>query len=200
MIKNIIFDIGNVLADFRWREMLLDKGFEADMVERIAQASVLTPVWREYDRGVWTDEEVMKGFIQNDPEIEDELRCAYADFYNMVTIRDYAIPWVEELKAKGYHVFYLSNYPHKAEVDCPEALAFIPHMDGGILSYRDRVVKPDAEIYKLLLSRYGLVAEECVFMDDTLENVEAAEKLGIYGIHFTTKEAAEAELAKMGVK
>lgn len=200
MIKNIIFDIGNVLADFRWREFLRDKGFDENMVERIGRASVLNPVWREYDRGVWTEEEVIEGFIQNDPEIATELRRAYADFTNMVTIREYAIPWITELKEKGYKVWYLSNYPRKAEVECPEALAFIPYMDGGILSYRDKLIKPDKEIYELLMTRYDLLAEECVFMDDTLVNVEAAIALGIQGIQFTTKEAAEEELLKLGAK
>ena len=55
MIKNIIFDIGNVLSDFRWREFLLDKGFDKDMVERIGNASVLTDSWYEFDKGVLSD-------------------------------------------------------------------------------------------------------------------------------------------------
>lgn len=44
MIKNIIFDIGNVLADFRWKEFLQNKGFDEKMVARIANASVLSPM------------------------------------------------------------------------------------------------------------------------------------------------------------
>ena len=62
MIRNIIFDIGNVLTDFRWREFLEDKGFDEAMVERIAQASVLTPLWNEVDRGVWEEEKLIQEF------------------------------------------------------------------------------------------------------------------------------------------
>lgn len=200
MIRNIIFDIGNVLTDFRWKGYYQDKGFDEKMVERIANATVRTDVWCEYDRGVWTDEQVLMGFIQNDPEIEEELRMLFENFNGIVTIRDYAIPWIQELKTKGYQVWYLSNFSRKAEVECADSLAFLPYMDGGILSYQDKLIKPDHAIYELLLSRYGLKAEESVFLDDTLANVEAAEEVGIHGIHFATKEQAEEELRKLGVE
>ena len=194
MIRNIVFDIGNVLTDFRWREFLQDKGFDHETVERIAKASVMTPLWQEVDRGVWDEEKLMKEFSRLDPEIEDELRRAYGNVKGMVTKRDYAIPWLQELKRRGYRVYYLSNFSHKAYTDCQEALDFLPYMDGGILSYREKIVKPEAEIYLRLLSRYGLKAEECVFLDDTRENVEAAEKLGFKGIRFETSKQAEREL------
>lgn len=199
MIKNIIFDIGNVLADFRWREFLQDKGFHGELLERIANATVLSKEWHEFDRGVWTEEQILQAFVNNDPGIEKEIHEGFDDFTGMVIQRDYTIPWIQELKKKGYRVFYLSNFPEKAEVECPDSLTFIPYMDGGILSYKDKLIKPDAAIYELLLSRYGLVAEESVFLDDTLMNVEAAEELGIYGIQFQTKEQAEEALRKLGV-
>lgn len=197
MIRNIIFDIGNVLTDFRWREFLRDKGFDDGMVGRVARASVMTPLWSEVDRGVWSEEKLMEEFVKLDPGIERELRLAYGNVTGMVTKREYAIPWLQELKKKGYGVYYLSNFSHRAHVDCLDALDFIPYMDGGILSYQEKVVKPEAEIYLRLLSRYGLKAEECVFLDDTPANVEAAEKLGIRGICFRTKKQAEQELEKL---
>lgn len=194
MIRNIIFDIGNVLTDFRWKEFLEDKGFDEAMVKRIAKASVQSPVWNEIDRGVWSMEELMQAFIRQDPEIEEELRRAYGDITGMVTKRAYAIPWIQELREKGYRVYYLSNFSEKAYEDCADALDFLPYTDGGILSYREKLVKPDSEIYRRLLSRYSLEARESVFLDDTALNVEAAERLGIHGICFRTKEQAEEEL------
>ncbi|MCI9336508.1 MAG: HAD family phosphatase [Lachnospiraceae bacterium] len=199
MIRNIIFDIGNVLTNFRWREFLRDKGFDEAMAERIAKASVQSPVWDEIDRGVWDLEQLMQAFIDQDPEIEEELRRAYDNVTGMVTKRDYAIPWLKELKSKGYRVFYLSNFSQKSYEDCADALDFIPYMDGGILSYREKMVKPAPEIYRLLLSRYSLEAQESVFLDDTASNVEAARALGLYGICFRTKEQAEEELRGLGV-
>ena len=200
MIRNLIFVIGNVLTDFRWKEFLQDKGFDEEMISRIAAASVQNPLWCEFDRGTLSEEEMMQAFVKEAPQLEKELHLAYDDIHGMVTPRAYAIPWLQELKSKGYGVYYLSNFSKKAEVECSECLSFLPYMDGGILSYQEKLIKPDPAIYTLLLGRYGLVAEESVFLDDTLANVEAARKLGIYGIWFQTKEQAEEELRKLGVK
>ena len=199
MIRNIIFDIGNVLTDFRWNDFLRDKGFDAAMADRIAKASILTPLWNEIDRGVWSREKLMEEFVRMDPDIEAQLHMAFDNVTGMVTKREYAIPWLQELKAGGYRVYYLSNFSEKAYEDCLDALDFLPFMDGGILSFRERLIKPDAEIYRLLLSRYSMKPEESVFLDDTLANVDAARALGIHGICFRTKEHAEEELRKLGV-
>ena len=199
MIRNLIFDIGNVLTDFRWKEFLQDKGFDEEMIARIAAASVQNPLWCEFDRGTWTEEELMQAFVKEAPQLEKELHLAYDDIHGMVTPREYAIPWLQELKSKGYGVYYLSNFSKKAEGECSECLSFLPYMDGGILSYQEKLIKPDPAIYTLLLERYGLMAEESVFLDDTLANVEAARKLGIYGIWFQTKEQAQEELKMLGV-
>ena len=200
MIRNIIFDIGNVLTDFRWKEFLTDKGFDDAMIKRIARASVQSPLWNEIDRGVWDVEKLMQEFIKLDPEIEQELHRAYDNLTGMVTRRDYAIPWIQDLKAKGFKTYYLSNFAHKAHVECADALDFLPYMDGGILSYQEKLIKPDPEIYRLLLNRYSLKAEESVFLDDTPTNVEAARAVGMYGIRFETKEQAEEELRRLGAQ
>ncbi len=200
MIHNIIFDIGNVLTDFRWKGFLMDEGFSEEMALRIGRASVLHPYWNEIDRGVWTMEELIDAFVSNDPEIEAQIRRAFVDAHGIVTPREYAIPWIKELKAKGYRVYYLSNFSRKAEEECADALAFIPYTDGGILSNREKIIKPDPAFYRLLLDRYGLKAEECVFLDDTPRNVEGARNVGMQGICFQSKEQAMEELKKLGVE
>lgn len=200
MIRTIIFDIGNVLTDFRWKEFFAEKGLTGVTFERICKATVESKDWCEYDRGLLTEEEVLDRFVQNDPGIERELRESLQNVKGMVTLRDYAIPWVQELKAKGYQVLYLSNFSHKVEMECSDSLAFLPYMDGGILSYRDHLIKPQPEIYELLLERFHLVPEECVFLDDTKKNLDAAEKFGIHTILYTDRENALEELKKLGVE
>jgi len=197
MIKNVIFDIGNVLTDFRWADFLADKGFSKEEIARIAKASVLSPVWPELDRGVWSFEEVMAGFVKNDPEMEEEFHRAYDDMTDIVTIRDYAIEWIKSLKKQGFSVYYLSNFSQKIEKECEKALVFRKETDGGILSWEDKLIKPDPAIYKLCLTRFGLKPEESVFVDDTAVNVEAANKLGIHGIVFQSREQVDKELAAL---
>ena len=200
MIRTIIFDIGNVLADFRWKEFYMDKGYSGEVLESLCNATVGSPDWREYDRGVLTDEEMLKRFIKNDPEMEGVIREALADTKDMVRMRDYAIPWIQELKEKGYQVLFLSNFPEKLRWECDEELAFIPYTDGGIFSYEDKVIKPGTEIYLLLLYRFGLKPEECVFLDDSKRNIKGAAELGINTILFTDRESALLELKKLGVE
>lgn len=199
MIKNVIFDIGNVLTVFCWKKYFKSFGYSDEMVERIANASTKNLSWNEYDRGVLTEEEVLELFIRQDPEIEEELRTVNRNIKDILKRCDYAIPWIQELKEKGFKVFYLSNFFKKAEVECAEALDFIPYMDGGILSYQEKLIKPDAAIYQLLMSRYNLQAKECVFIDDRADNCEAARKLGMQAICFQNREQVVKELADMGV-
>lgn len=197
MIKTVIFDIGGVLTDFRWRQFFVDTGYDQEIIDRIIKATVMQPDWAEYDRGVMSEEEVLDAFCKNDPEIATQIKECLSNIENLVTREAYAIPWVKSLKNRGYQVLYLSNFSRKAHEDCIGALDFIPYTDGGILSYMDHVIKPEKEIYELLMSRYNLVPEECVFIDDTEKNLVTAKELGMETIHFTSKEQAMSDLEKL---
>lgn len=198
-IKNIIFDIGNVLLGFDYWNFFESFGYDKETVERLAKATAQSPDWNELDRGVLSYEEVLQRFVANDPQLELIINRVFLNLNGLLSRYDYAIPWIKELKDKGYKVYYLSNFFRKAETDCAETMDFMPFMDGGILSYRDKVTKPEPEIYQLLLSRYGLNAEESVFLDDTEKNIVGARKEGIHGIVFENRTQACEELRKLGV-
>ena len=194
MIKTVIFDIGNVLTDFSWQEMYKEKGLGGETFERVAKATVQSPYWCELDRGVMTFSEVMEKFVSLDKEMEDEIRRVLADTHGIVTGRAYATPWVCSLKEQGLKVYVLSNFSEKIWKDCKDALEFYDYTDGGIISYKEHLIKPDPAVYRLLLERYGFKPEECIFIDDLKENVEAAMAQGIFGIVFENYEQAKKEL------
>lgn len=200
MIKNIIFDIGNVLTYYTWKKHIYSFGFTEEICDRVAKATVKSNEWNEFDRGVLEDEDIIDMLVKNDPGVEKEIRQVLAHMGGLVEKADYAIPWIRELQTKGYRVYYLSNFSYKAGRECKQALDFLPYMDGGILSCEEKLIKPQPEIYRRLLEKYDLSASECVFLDDTQVNVEAARAEGIVAIRFTTKEAALPELEKLGVK
>lgn len=200
MIKNIIFDIGNVLADFSWKKRMENLGFSEELIERVADATVRSPQWNEWDLGILSSEEIIQLLMKNDSEIADDIYSFCSEFGDLVTKCSYAIPWIEQLKERGYGVYYLSNFSKKAEEECSESLDFIPYMDGGILSWHDKLTKPMPEIYQLLLKRYGLNASECVFLDDTEKNVKAAVKEGLAGIVVTDHEQAVKALEELLAK
>ena len=198
-ITTVVFDIGNVLVDFAWRPLIERSIPDAAMVDRIANASVFSKDWVEFDKGNLTIEEIIDLFVENDPEIADDIRKAFSDMTDIVTKRERTIPWIESLRAAGYQVLVLSNFSKMAVDNCPEAMKFLEHVDGGILSYKDHVVKPQEDIYRLLMERYDLEPSATVFIDDTPENIEAARKLGWRGIVFKSYEQVEEELRSLGV-
>lgn len=200
MIKTIIFDIGNVLTVFGWKDFLHSFGYPEEIEERVGKATVDNPFWHEFDKGFLSDEEMLEGFIRNDPSVEKELREIYISLHGIVTRADYAIPWIQTLKKAGYQVLVLSNFSDKVKSDNSDALDFLEYVDGGILSYRDGVIKPDPAIYRLLLDRYGLKPEECVFLDDMQQNLDAAAGFGIHTILFRSYAQAREDLKKMGVE
>ena len=199
MIRTVIFDIGNVLTGFHWREFFDSFGYDEETTKKIAAATVESDSWNEYDRGNLTDDEVLEEFVKNDPSIEKEIREVIADIGNILVRFDYAIPWIQDLKGKGYRVLVLSNFSHKAYADCGHALDFLPYTDGGILSYNEKCIKPEPEIYQKLIANYNLIPEECVFIDDLQRNLDGAAAFGINTVLFTNKEQAVEALKKMGV-
>ena len=201
MITTIVFDMGNVLVDFRWRELFREMGLHGERYERMCAATVLDPVWNEFDRGKWSDEQMLEAFIKNAPELEDVMKeFMYERFTGLLKKFDYTDEWIASLKAAGYRTYILSNFSQKAYRECADELDYISKVDDAVISYMIGLIKPDPAIYRYLLDTYDLVPEETVFIDDTKVNTEAARKFGINTILFTDKSTADAELAKLGVR
>lgn len=198
-VNTVIFDIGNVLTDFCWERHLKKFGFTREVYEKVADATVRSRAWGEFDRGL-PEEEVLAMFLENDPSVEKEIRQMFTNISDTIHMYDTTIPWIMDLKSKGYRVLVLSNLSNKTLSECAADMKFLNYIDGGILSFRDGVVKPEPEIYRLLIERYFLTPEECVFLDDRRENIEAAEKFGMHGIVFTTREEALKQLETLGVR
>lgn len=200
MIKNIIFDVGMVLVDFNWRRVLEKLGMGGELLERVADATVRSKMWNEYDRSRLRDEEILEAFVASAPELEKEIRLFWEHVADTITQYPYAVSWVKEWKEKGYRCYILSNYAKRTYELTKEALSFENLMDGVLFSYETHQTKPEPEIYQTLLARFGLNPEESVFLDDNAANVAAARELGIHAIQFATREAAVEELKKLGVE
>lgn len=194
MIKTVIFDIGNVLVNVDWWGYVNSRLETSELSESVTTAVWKSGWWEEMDRGVLPEEEVLKHIIESAPGHEDEVRLILDNFGGCLHKQDYAVPWVEELKSKGYRVLYLSNYSDFLIRANRDALEFIEHMDGGVFSHIVHMTKPDLEIYEKIISQYELVGEECLFIDDRPDNIEGARRAGINGIVFTNYEATYPEV------
>ena len=183
MIKTVIFDIGNVLVKFDWRsysEALLGK----EIAPIVTEALWKDGYWEEFDRGVLPFEEIVGRMEQAAPDYKAEIRQALAHAGDSLRQYEYAIPWILELKAQGYQVLFLSNYSEFLMEQNPEALSFLPHLDGGLFSCHAKRIKPDPRIYAMLCENCGLNPEEALFIDDNAANIEAARQFGLHAIRF----------------
>lgn len=199
-IDTIIFDIGRVLVGYGWEHLLKKVTSDPEVFRTLEQAIFKNPAWVEHDKGLLSEEAEIQDFVAAAPKYEKEIREVYENLGECVWSLDYAETWVRELKEKGYRVYALSNWPKHVYDLRGETLDFLELMDGYILSYREHVIKPDEQIFQLLLDRYGIDPKRAVFLDDTRVNVEAAKRFGIRGIVFTSQEQAREELRALGVE
>ena len=198
MIKTIIFDIGNVLVDFRWRKVYESFGLSEEDIEKLADATVRHQAWLDLDQGIITKDEAEAAYIQAAPEYREYIERIYPDMTPMLVQFEYAVPWIKELKERGYTIYILSNWSDPAYEACKDnALNFLPLVDGVVFSYKELLVKPDRKIYELICNRYAINPEEAVFLDDSAPNIQAARAYGLHGIHFTSYEQAKEELEEL---
>ena len=199
MIKNLIFDIGGVLVDFRPAGVLKDMGISEKRARVILRESIASPLWHEMDRGAIPEEEVIAAMRGNVPE---EMRVDYDRFIEegkpYLTIPfAYSAQWLKQFHDRGYGVYILSNYPvsyfeaHKAGFE------FLKYTDGRVVSGYVKLLKPDPAIYRCLLEKYQLKAEECIFVDDLKANAEGACSVGIHGIQFLSYEDANEKIEQL---
>lgn len=196
MIKNIVFDIGNVLVDFCWQDHIARFGYPDEISARVGRAMMQSPVWNELDRGVWTNDELLAGFIANDPELEPQIREVFLNLSTLVRRREGSVGWLRSLKKDGYRVYYLSNFSKRVRTEAAREMPFLKEMDGGIMSCDVKLIKPDEAIYRTLFARYGLNPGECVFLDDSPKNLETAKRLGMKEILVKDQGQAIEELAE----
>lgn len=144
-------------------------------------------------KGEFTQEEYEKQLIQENPEKESEIDKLLNPAYQEQVLPFIADTWeyIYSLKERGYAIYFLSNLTEASYYYLKEKLKVTQLVDGAIYSWQEGMVKPQKEIYELLLKRYQLKREEVVFFDDKLKNVEMGNNLGIKSILYKTKKDIE---------
>ena len=185
MIRNMVFDIGNVLMDFRWKEYMRSLfGENEALIQNINQGIWNNGCWAAMDKGEMDGAATLRSAVAFAPQYEKEIKLTLDTVAHAFHKFGYAVPWVQELKGMGLNVYYLSNYSAFSIAANPDVLDFIPCMDGGVFSFEVKAVKPEPEIYRCLCDKYGLKPEECLFTDDVPANVKGAQACGFQGIVF----------------
>ena len=106
MIKNVIFDVGKVLVDFCWEEVFHKLGFEGKTFECVADATVRSVTWNEFDRGAKPDEEIIAACIKEAPDYEREIRLFYDHAGETIRTYPYTVRWIRSLETNGYYLIF----------------------------------------------------------------------------------------------
>ena len=200
MINTVVFDIGNVLAHFGWKEYLQSCGYEDEIFQRISKATVLNKLWFEWDRGLQEREKLIELCCQQDPGVEIQIREFFGNIHKFIIEYDYSEDFVKQLKENGYKVYILSNYSKASYEHDSKSFKFIKHIDGAIISYRINHVKPEPEIYKALIDTYQINPEEAVFLDDLQPNLEGAKAFGFQTVLMQSYDQAREDFRKLGIR
>ncbi len=179
MIKNIIFDVGEVLIGYRWPALLMGWGLSYDQAKEIHDIVFHDPLWAKLDAGAVELEEVLQVYCGAHPDKAQIIRDFILSQNQMCQPRPKVWELLPALKEKGYRLFILSNYSEVLYQMHTEGLPFHELMDGEVISCRVKASKPDEAIYRHLLDEYNLVPQECLFLDDRPVNLAGAEALGI---------------------
>lgn len=182
MIKNIVFDLGNVLISFRPSEFFNKKKYPENIKAKILSDIFGSKEWGMLDNGEITTPEVIDAIALKSSLKKEEIAHIFNLRSELMFPLDDNVKLLPKLKKQGYRLFYLSNFPVDVFEEMSTGYYFFKYFDGGIISAEVKFSKPDSRIYKLLLEKYSLIAEECLFIDDLEINVRAAETVGMKGL------------------
>lgn len=184
MIKNIIFDIGNVILQFDIKEVIPNFTKKESEKQFIINNIINSPEWLQYsliDTGFISREQAIEIVEDRTNHINDELIEKFWYRYNDYSfINDNVIDIIKELKEKDYKIYLLSNINSHTYNHIKDNKLF-NLVDGYVFSYIEHQVKPYVGIYNTLLERYKLIPQECLFIDDNIKNIKTANELGIQG-------------------
>jgi 2-haloacid dehalogenase len=185
-VKNIIFDLGGVLIDWNPEYLYLEvfKGDRKKMQWFFDE--ICTMDWNENQDAGYPLHQATEDRIKMFPQYEEWIRMYYGSWEEMLgdSIDETVEILNKLLKKTDYRVVALTNWSAETFPVALDRFKFLQRFEGIVVSGAENTRKPFADIYQLTLNRFNFKAEESLFIDDNLKNVEAASNMGIHTIHF----------------
>ena len=196
---NVVFDIGNVLVHWEPRA-LYAKLFASEAEVEWFLTNVCNHDWNlEQDKGR-SFAEAVKEASARFPEHAEAIAAYDLRWHETVLgAIDGSVAILQELQARGTPLYAITNFNQDKFRETLKRFPFLSAFRDIVVSGDERLLKPDAAIYRVLLERNGLEAASCVFIDDSVKNVKGAEAVGMKAIHFTTPAALRRDLVGMGL-
>lgn len=201
MIKNIVFDIGNVLVKFSPKKEVEKLNTSLERLDYANKLIVKDTHWRQFLNGELTIDEVLMYYNNEYKGYDTEFKLLLSKDGQKFLIQEIKenTEILKQLNEK-YMIYLLSDITKETYRYIYDNFDFAKRVRGGAFSYIEHVSKPKQEIYLALLERYNLNPKETIFIDDKQRNVEQAEILGIKGIQYQKGEDLKKLLEKEGIK
>jgi len=196
IIKYVIFDLGGVLVDWN-PEYLYEKIFPgAPEKMNFFLNEVCTKDWNMQQDAGRTFEEGTQILLKDYPEYEKEIRLFFDRWEEMMLgeIKGTSLILNKLKSLSEVKLYALTNWSAETFPIAIKRFEFLKHFEGIVVSGEEHTRKPYPKIYEIMLNRFGLEPQHCIFIDDSLENVEGARKLGINGLHYKNSKQLKADL------
>lgn len=199
-IKTIIFDLGNVLINWE-PEHLYRKIFQSEEEMQYFLTHVCTSEWNVQQDAGRLLRDATKLLVTEHPQYQKEIEAFYGRWTEMLggSIAG-TVEILKELKmGQKYRLYALTNWSAETFPFAIERYDFLQWFEGIVVSGDEKMIKPQAEFYQIILDRYDIDPSTAVFIDDSLKNVEGAKKVGMEAIHFQSPEQLRKDLQDLGV-
>jgi 2-haloacid dehalogenase len=199
-IHTVIFDLGNVLID--WNPRYLFRKLFGDDIASMEHflSAVCHSEWNEKQDAGRSWEEGVAEAIARHPEQEAFIRAYHQRWSEMLGGPIHAtVELLRELRDHGTRLLALTNWSHETFPVALERYDFLGWFEGILVSGRERLIKPDPAVFRLLIERFNVDVPRAVFIDDSLRNVEGARAVGLHALHFTNANRLRADLQSLGL-
>lgn len=197
-IKNIVFDVGRVLLDYHPLEYCLKAVEDPKAAKAVYENLFCGNEWVQCDSGIMTEAECVASVQKRIPQYAQYVALVMTDWPDSMS----AMPGMEQLvcnlKDKRYGLYLLSNTSPRFYEFSKDYPVF-RYFDGKIISCTEKLMKPDPAIYRLLCSRFHLLPEECLFIDDMQVNVDSARNIGMAAHRFQGADELSTYFRNVGI-
>ncbi len=199
-VETLLFDLGNVLIKWDPKRVYRTIFKTEEEVDKFL-AEVCTMDWNEQQDAGRTIAEANQILIKKFPQYQTEIEAYYGRWTEMLGgAIEGTVALLEEIKeSRKYRLYALTNWSAETFPEALKRYEFLQYFKEILVSGKEGMKKPSAEIYELALSRFGIDPATTIFIDDSAKNVTGAEAVGIQAIHFKSPEQLRDELTQLGV-
>ena len=195
-----LFDLGGVFFDWDPNYFYMNV-FDTEDERKYFLSEICSDAWNIKQDAGRTIIEAEAELIPQFPKYEKEIKMYYKNHRKMIKgVFEESIKVLNFLKKNNYECYVLSNWSSETfygpEQSMLNEYPFLNKFDGLLISGEDKLIKPDPAIYELAIKRFNLIPKETVFIDDKLENIDAAKNLNLNTIHLVNPSIIEREINK----